>query len=107
MKLGANFVFANKKIALSLYNNFYRLFTWKGYRKGTDLATSDYRTLNVMGDKSDSYFNVTDARLDIRLKNRLFLTVAFSNYFRFTHYRDFSDVRSSTMALRFLLSYRL
>ena len=107
VKLGANFVFANKKIALSLYNNFYRLFTWKGYRKGTDLATSDYRTLNVMGDKSDSYFNVTDARLDIRLKNRLFLTVAFSNYFRFTHYRDFSDVRSSTMALRFLLSYRL
>lgn len=107
VKLGLNFSFADQRVSLSLNNNFYRLFTWKGYRAGIDLSKEDYRTLNVMGDKSHSYFNVTDARLDIRLLHRLFFTVAFSNYFRYTHYRDFPNVRSSTMALRFLLSYKL
>lgn len=107
VKFGANIVLAKNKLSFSLNNNFYRLYTWKGYKAGTDLATVNFRTLNVMGDKSSSYFNVTEARADIRLQYRLFFSIIFNNYFRYTHYRDFANIRSTTMALRFMLSYKL
>lgn len=107
LKGGVNFVFKKDVLSVSLQNEYYRLFTWRGYRVGTDLGKVDFRTLNVQGDHSVAFFNVTDARLDFRIWRRLYGTVAFTNYLRSTHYRDFPHVRSSSMSLRLMLSYKL
>ncbi|MCM1377733.1 MAG: DUF3943 domain-containing protein [Clostridium sp.] len=107
IKAGLNLVVHKDLLSLSLANEYYRLFSWRGYREGTDLARINFRTLNVQGDHSVATFNVTEARLDVRLWKRLYGTVAFNNYFRSTHYRDFPDVKSTTMSLRFMFSYKL
>lgn len=107
IKAGLNYVFNRNRFSISLSHEFYRLFTWKGYRTGTDLNTVNFRTLNVQGDKSVASFNVTEARLDYRIKKKLYATLAFTNYARSTHYRDFPSVVSTSMALRLMLSYKL
>lgn len=40
IKAGANITWNRRKANLSVSNEFYRLFTWKGYRQGTNLATA-------------------------------------------------------------------
>lgn len=107
LKGGINFVFARDLFSLSLNHEFYRLYTWRGYRYGTDLGSVDFRTLNVQGDRSVASFNMTELRLDFKLLKRLYATVAFCNYVRSTHYRDFPDVLSSSMSLRLMMSYKL
>lgn len=107
IKGGLNLVFARNRFSLSVTHAFYRLFTWKGYARGVDPRTADYKTLNVMGDKSVSSFNVTEVRADYRLWQRLYATLSFSNFARSTHYRDFPDIVSTTMALRLMLTYKL
>ncbi|MCM1152553.1 MAG: DUF3943 domain-containing protein [Muribaculum sp.] len=107
VKAGLTFVWKKDRLSVSVNNEYYRLFTWHGYKTGTDLSKVNFRTLNVQGDKSVAFFNVTEARVDIKLWRRLYATIAFSNYLRSTRYRDFPDVKSSTMAMRVMLSYKL
>ena len=68
---------------------------------------ADYRTLNVQGDKSSAYFNVTEVTANLRLWGRLYGTLSFMNFFRSTKYRDFPDIRSSSMTLALRLTYKL
>lgn len=107
LKGGFNLVWNKDRFALSVNHEFYRLFTWSGYRVGTDLKNANFRTLNVMGDHSCASFNVTEARLDFKLYKRLYGTLSFTNYVRSTHYRDFPHVVSSSASLRLMLSYKL
>lgn len=95
-----------KKASLSVSHEYYRLFTWKGYKPGTNLDEVDFRTLNVMGDKSVASFNVTEVRFDYQLLKKLYGTVLFSNKVRSTHYRDWPDHVSSTMSLYAMLTYK-
>lgn len=105
VKAGMNFVHG-KKWSLSVSNEYYRLFSWVGYHYGVHPETSDYRKLNVQGDHSTAFFNVTTARFDYQLHKHLYASAEFSNYVRSTHYRDFPHVLSSTMALRLMCSYK-
>lgn len=107
IKAGANLVFNRSRFSLSVNNELYRLYSWIGYRTGTDLSKADYRTLNVQGDKSAAWFNVTEVTANLRLWRRLYGTLAFTNYFRATHYRDYPDIVSSSMTLALRLTYKL
>lgn len=107
IKGGVNFVFRKNIFSLSLNHEFYRLFTWAGYRRGTDLDKVDYHSINVQGDHSQSSFHVSEIRADVRLYKRLFASLVFNNYLRYTRYRDFPDVKSNSYAFRLMLTYKL
>lgn len=106
VKCGMNIVWNHRKASLSVNNELYQLYTWKGYREGTDLKKVNFRTLNVQGDRSTSTFNVTDVRFDYQIWRKLYATLIFTNHVRYTRYRDYPNVCSSTMALRFMTTYK-
>ncbi len=106
-KLGGHLVFNRDKFSLTVNNEFYRLYTWVGYRTGTDLSKVNERLLNVQGDKSSAYFNVTEVTAQLRLWGNFYGSLAFTNYWRYTRYRDYPDVRSSSMALCLRLAWKL
>ncbi len=107
IKGGANMVFDKSRFSVGITHEYYRLFTWKGYHKSTDLADSDPRTLDVQGDHSAASFNVTELRADMKLWRKLYMTFSFSHYLRSTHYRDYPHVTSSSIAARLMLTYKL
>lgn len=107
IKAGANLVLKRDRFSMSFFNSLYRLYTYHGYRTGTNLATANERTLNAMGDKSSAWFNITELTANLRLFNRTYLTLAFTNYLRSTWYRDFPDIRSSSMDLALRLTFKL
>ncbi len=107
IKAGLNWVLHKNKTSLSIKHEYYRLFTWHGYKYGTNLKDVDYRTLNVQGDASVASFNVTEARVDVRMIHRLYFTLGFFNYVRSTHYRDFGHIFSSSRNVRVMLTYKL
>lgn len=106
LKGGVNFVFHKNRLALSLSHNYYRLFTWIGYKYGTDLRVVNFRELNVMGDKSVASLNMTEFRADWRIWRHLYATLLFTNYFRSSHYRDFFPVKTNSSALSLMASYK-
>lgn len=106
IKAGANITWSRRRASLSVNHEYYRLFTWKGYKRGTNLEEVDFRTLNVMGDKSVASFNVTEVRFDYQLWRKLYGTLSFTNKVRSTHYRDWPDRVSSTMSLSAMLTYK-
>lgn len=103
---GINFVFGKSKASLSISHEYYRLFTWQGYRKGTDLDKVNFRTLNVQGDVSAASFNVTEARLDFKIWKKIYGTVSFTNHVRSTHYRDYPHVISHTASIQLMTTYK-
>lgn len=107
LKSGANINFDRGKWDISISNEFYRLFTWKGYERNIDLSTVDYRTLNAMGDKSVASFCVTTMRTDLRLRPKTYLTVYLDHFLRSTHYRDYPHVKSSSLGARLMLTRKL
>lgn len=106
LKAGFNIVFDKSKLSLSLTHNFYRLFTWKGYRYGTDLRLVNFHVLNVMGDKSVASLNMTEFRADFKIWKRLFGTLLITNYYRSSHYVYFPDVKTNSASLALMLSYK-
>lgn len=106
IKAGFNIAWGKKRASLSVYNEFYNLYTWKGYKRGTKLKEIDFRTLNVMGDKSSAIFNVTNVRFSYQIYKKLYGTLQFSNKVRHTNYRDWPDKKSSTMTLAAMLTYK-
>ncbi len=107
LKGGFNIVFDRKRLAFSVSHNYFRLFTWKGYRFGTDLSIVNFRELNVMGDASVASLNMTEVRADFKLWKRVFGTVLFTNYYRSSHYRDFPDHKTASSSIALMLSYKL
>ena len=107
IKSGANLNFDRGKWDISLSNEYYRLYTWKGYERNTQLRSVNYRTLNAMGDKSTASFCVTTLRADMRLKPKLYLTMYLDHYLRSTHYRDYPHVKSASLGARLMLTYKL
>ncbi len=106
LKGGFNLVFGKDKLAISLSHNFFRLYTWKGYKFGTDLKVVDFRTLNVQGDASVASLNMTEFRVDFKLWKKLFGTIQYTNYLRSSHYKYFNSVKSSSNSLQLMLSYK-
>lgn len=106
VKAGANLILDRDRLSVSLHHHYYRLFSWKGYRAGTDLREENPKTLNVQGDHSCASFNLTEFRASVKLFRNIYATLSFMNYVRSTRYRDFPHQRSSSMALRTMLTYK-
>lgn len=105
LKAGINISYRDI-FAASWWHDGFRLYTWKGYPKGTDLSTVDYSTLNAQGDKSNATLNTTNIKLDLKLHKHLYLTGVGSIYRRSTHYRDYEDVYSITGEGQLMLTYK-
>lgn len=104
-KTGINISYKDKVGVSWLYEG-YRLFTWKGYPKGTDLETVDYEHLNAQGDNSNATFNLTTVRIDLKLRDKLHLTGTATGYKRSTRYRYYDNVYSVTAEGRLMLTYK-
>lgn len=107
LKGGANLVFKRDFLSFSANYEYYRLFTWDGYPKDIDWATVNPHTLDAQGDRSVASFGVFSARASMKLWRKLYATLHFSHYLRSTRYHYLPDVRSSTFALRLMLTYKL
>ncbi|MDL2323253.1 DUF3943 domain-containing protein [Bacteroidales bacterium OttesenSCG-928-A17] len=92
---------------VSLRNEWYRMFTWKGYAPDIDWNTVNEKTLNAQGDHSQALLNVLSLRIDLKLKKRLYLTGIYYNYTRDTNYKYFDNVYSNTSEGRLMLTYRI
>ena len=106
LKGGFNLVFGKDKFAFSVSHNFFRLFTWRGYRYGTDLRIVNFRELNVQGDVSTASLNMTEIRADFKIWKKLFGTFLFTNYVRSSHYRDYPYVKNQSSSMQLMLSYK-
>lgn len=106
-KLGAHCVFGSDKLSLGISHEFYRLFTWKGYPRGTTLDEADYRTLNVMGDKSTASFGVTELMIQMHVWRKLYFSMGVSHYFRATHYHFYPNVRSGSVSERMMVTWKI
>ena len=104
-KTGINISYKDK-IGVSWLYEGYRLYTWKGYPEGTDLATVDYNELNAQGDKSNATFNTSSLRVDLKLRDQWYLTGIGSFYRRSTHYKYFDSVYSKTGEGKLMLTYK-
>lgn len=104
-KTGINISYKDK-IGISWLYEGYRLFTWKGYPKGTDLETVDYEHLNAQGDNSNATLNLSTLRADLKIQERVHLTGMTTVYRRSTHYKYFDDVYSVTAEGRLMLTYK-
>lgn len=93
-------------IGISLIDEGYRMFTWKGYAKDIDWSTVDERTLNAQGDQSQATLNAFCLRADLKLKKQLYLTGIFYNYTRDTNYKYFENVFSNTSEGRLMVTYK-
>lgn len=104
-KTGINISYKDK-IGVSWLYEGYRLYTWKGYPEGTDLATVDYNELNAQGDKSNATFNTSSLRVDLKLRDQWYLTGIGSFYRRSTHYKYFDSMYSKTGEGKLMLTYK-
>lgn len=91
---------------LSVLADYYRIFTWKGY-KDADLETVDPIYLNAQGDKSNATLLVVSAHSQWNLTNRIALELTASHYWRYTHYARHNNISSNTFAVRMGLVFKL
>ena len=106
-KIGANIVIDDGRWAMSVRNELFQLYTWKGYSPDTDLRHIEPKTFNVMGDKSRATFCVTSLRADWRMTSKLYLTLNLEHYLRVTRYSYHPTVRSTTLGAQLMLTYKL
>ncbi|MCD7972837.1 MAG: DUF3943 domain-containing protein [Candidatus Azobacteroides sp.] len=91
--------------SVSLMNETFRLFTWKGYPENINWETVDERTLNAQGDTSQSTTHSFCLRFDLKVRKNLYLTSMSYAYTRNTNYRYFPDVFSQSFETRLLMTY--
>lgn len=102
-KTGINISYKDK-IGVSWLYEGYRLFTWKGYARDTDLENVDYEHLNAQGDNSNATLNLSTLCVDLKLKDKIYLTGSITGYRRSTHYKYYDDVYSVTGEGRLMLT---
>lgn len=94
------------KVGLSWWHEGFRMYTWKGYPEGYDLRTADEKEIDFQGDESSATLNKATLRLDVKLKNKMYLTSSFSAYRRSTRYKFFEDVYSWSSEGKIMLTYK-
>lgn len=89
IKAGINAYLFKNRLIVSLANQFYKVYTWKGYDQKFDWSTTpEGKPVNIQGDKSNSSFNHLEASLKCRLWKRLYLSAGADFYWRTTSYED-------------------
>lgn len=115
VKAAVNWALANDKFSIRLANQFYRLYTWKGYDQNFDWSlTPDGAPVDVQGDRSNSSFNHLEVAVNYKLWKKLYITGGFDMYIRNTHY-DGLKIRETTsprieskqLGLHIMLTYKL
>ena len=102
-----NALYKKSKLSISLSHEFYRFFTWDGYDMNIDWDLVNPKMLNAQGDESQSSVHVSELRLDYRLLRQMFITGSFMHFHRDTNYRYYSDVKSSIVSARLMLTFVL
>ncbi|MDO4334247.1 MAG: DUF3943 domain-containing protein [Bacteroidales bacterium] len=89
IKAGINASLFKNRLIVSLANQYYKVYTWKGYDQKFDWSTTpEGKSVNIQGDKSNSTFNHLEASLKYRLWERLFISAGADFYWRTTSYED-------------------
>lgn len=104
-KVGFNLAYKDK-LSLSLSHEWYQLYTWKGYPKDIDWSSIDPEELDYQGDKSQARLHAVSLKIDLKLKNQLYLTGMYNTYSRDTNYDFYDDVYSLTSDARLMLTYK-
>lgn len=104
-KVGFNTAYKDK-ISISGNYEIYRMFTYKGYPQDIDWNTIDVHEFNYQGDRSQAILHAVSIRVDIKLRQQLYLTAMGYNYTRDTNYKYFDDVYSNTSESRLMLTYK-
>lgn len=106
-KTGINIAFKDK-IGVSWWYEGYQMFTWKGYPDGYDLSKALENELDAQGDKSNVFMNLINLRVDLKLREHIYLTGIGSVYNRNTHYSsdELENVKSTTGEGRIMLTYK-
>lgn len=106
-KSGLHFVFGRDRLSVSLSNEFYRLFTWKGYAPDINMRTINFRTLNVQGDRSNALFTVSELLINVQIWRKLYFSIGLNHYYRKTAYHDYPDISSWSIAERMMLTWKI
>ena len=89
IKAGLNLVTARDRLNISITNQFYRLYTWKGYDMNYNWSTTpEGGPVDVQGDASHAIFNHLEAAVRYRLWRGLGLQLGLDFYRRHTHYES-------------------
>lgn len=119
LKMGLNASFFKNRFAVSLADQFYRIYTWNGYDPNYDWSTTpEGKPVNVQGDNSDAWFNHLEFSARLRIWERLSLTAGIDFYHRTTNYDDIEVsfpgvtvwspmVESNQLGVHIMLSYSL
>ena len=91
---------------VSLFADFYEIFTWKGYEQ-KDLEATNPLYLNAQGDKGRAALLVINPRMQVYLKHNWSLDLNAAYYMRKTHYKFHDDVRSETYEVRIGLTHTI
>jgi hypothetical protein len=97
-------LFRGERFRTALSYEGFRFFTWQGYDRTIDWRTANPRTLNAQGDESKALVQALHFEMEWRLVEGLYLTGAFSNFFRETDYRYFDTVVSRTSEGKLMLT---
>lgn len=118
VKAGIKGAFFKNRLILDVANQFYNIFTWKGYDMYFDWSTTPAgKPVSVQGDESSAIFNHLETSFKLKLHNRLYLKGAVDFYWRHTNYKFtilqgensfFNPIVSSRqIAARLMISYSI
>ncbi len=88
-KAGVNLHLFKQRLSISVKDQYYKLFTWKGYDPTRLDVTGE--PVNVQGNYSTASFNHLEAMVSCRLWHRIYATVGVDYYYRFTNYENYPD----------------
>jgi len=109
-KSGVNIAYKDI-IGISWLYEGYRMFTWKGYPDGYQFQfpiEKPEEELDAQGDRSNATLNTMSLKIDLKLRNNIYLTAIGSGYRRSTryYYSEYEDVYSLTAEGRLMLTYK-
>ena len=120
LKGGVNFSMPRKRFNAGADVRFFRLYTWNGYEDQGNFTGPNGRPLNIQGDRSNGSFLNLNIRANYRLLSRLYATLSFDWYRRYTHYPEISlfnnddhtgvvgpIITSDQLGLKLMLTYHL
>lgn len=118
IKTGIDCSLRDDRLSLKIANQYYRLYTWKGYDQDFDWSlTPEGAPVDVQGDSSISSFNHFEAALNYRIWGKLYLTGGFDMYIRNTHYNGLTikdggstttpRIESKQLGFHLMFTYKL
>lgn len=113
VKACLNWALEKDKISVTAANQFYKIYTWKGYDADFDWSlTPAGKPVNIQGDNSVATFNHLEAQVNYRLWQRLYLTAGVDFYTRHTIYRmtidnnTYPSIESKQIGVHLMLTYK-